>query len=139
MARIVQRSALIRSRLFGYDMIRAKNRSLEAGFTLIELMTVTAIVGILASIAVPQFGSYKSRGFDARAQIDLRHVATAEEAYFSEYNVYKDCDESTCTGLLRELTTLSPGVLVGVVAAGNGFTATATHPKGTGQTFTIIQ
>ena len=115
------------------------SKQIQGGFTLIELLIVTAIIGILAAIAVPQFNSYKSRAFDARTRVDLRHVVTAEEAYYSAFNEYKDCDQATCPALLPELTSLSPGVIVGVVSAGDGFTATASHPKGTGQVFTIIQ
>ena len=69
----------------------------EKGFTLIELMIVIAIIGILAAIAIPQFTSYRQRGFNAAAMSDLRNAATAQEAYFT--------DGQTYTTTLGDLTT----------------------------------
>ena len=50
-------------------------RSQCAGFTLLELLTIIVIVGILALVAVPRFGtsgSFDSRGFYDRATAVVR-------------------------------------------------------------------
>ena len=108
----------------------------ESGFTLIELLVVIAIIGILAAIAIPQFAEYRARGFDARAKSDLRNVATAEEAYFVDNEVYKTCaDSTTCANDLSGIGELSAGVALEITATTTGFTGSSNHGKGTGVTF----
>ena len=58
------------------------------GFTLIELLIVIVIIGILAAIAIPKFATTKEKAYLTAMKSDLRNLATAEEAYFSDWVAY---------------------------------------------------
>lgn len=60
----------------------------KAGFSLVELMVVVAIIGILATIAVPNFQKFQARAKQSNARVELTGLYTAQKSFFTEYNTY---------------------------------------------------
>ncbi len=58
----------------------------QAGFTLIELMIVVAIIGILAAVAVPQYQNFTRKSKASEAALLLDSILTMEAGYFTKKN-----------------------------------------------------
>jgi type IV pilus assembly protein PilA len=58
------------------------------GFTLIELMIVVSIVGLLSSVAIPNYMRFQMKTKSTEAKTSLASIRTAEESYFAEYGRY---------------------------------------------------
>lgn len=63
-------------------------RDKDKGFTLVELLVVIVIIGILAGIAIPLFLNQRKKGVDAGTQSDLKALATVQETYYVDKQVY---------------------------------------------------
>ena len=66
-----------------------KKYQANKGFTLIELMIVVAIIGIIASIALPAYQNSVQKAKRADAQGALLGLANALERYYTENNSYQ--------------------------------------------------
>ena len=80
--------------------------SKKTGFTLIELLIVVVIIGILATIVVPQFDKVRERAFNATVLSDIRTtIAEVERYVITKYAFPGDENDLFAEGL-----TLSPDV-----------------------------
>lgn len=60
----------------------------KASFTLIELLIVVLIIGILASIAIPNVKQAFTRAQIARVYSDFRHISSAIEQYTADHGAH---------------------------------------------------
>ena len=76
-----------------------KNRRIHntAGYTLIELLTVVTIIGILASIAIPNYRGYRDKAKVVTVVSTLRQIRLAQEVYWTDHQKYFQIDPTTQT------------------------------------------
>ena len=63
----------------------------QDGFSLVETMVVVAIVALLAAVAIPNFKHYQAKAKLTEAKLQLAAAYTAEQTFFSTYNLYGSC------------------------------------------------
>lgn len=116
------------------DSVKIAKR-LESGFSLVELLVVVSIVGILAGVSMGHLKEWRARGFDARAESDLKNGASAQHSEYADSERYIACASAeNCAVQLDGITTFSKGTTLAFSSLdpASNFTGTATHPQGTG-------
>lgn len=112
---------------------------LARGFTLIELLIVVAIIGVIAAIAVPQYGDYLTRSKLTEATATLSEHRVKMEQFFQDNRTYV----SACaTGSIAATPTgrYFTYACSGLSTTGFTITATGIAAQGTdGFVFTINQ
>lgn len=105
-------------------------RRADAGYTLVEMMIVVALLGILAAVAIPTYRGYVNSGKEAEAKAGLSTIALLEEQYFAENRTYVvGADAAALTaaiGFRPEVdTNFTWTVAAGGAGIGSSFLATA--------------
>jgi prepilin-type N-terminal cleavage/methylation domain-containing protein len=91
--------------------------SSRAGFTLVEIMIVVAILALLAAIALPQFTSHKEEGKASAMVSSLSVFRTAVDSYWTQHDKFPG--QGGAAELVNQLTKSTNKA--GTVGTGTGF------------------
>lgn len=108
------------------------------GFTLLELMIVVAIIGVVASVAIPAYTGYLTTARMSEAKNNIAALKLAEEEYYLENNNYFDGanagEINTNSGSLWTVSAGESGTPYfdyAIIVSGAGYTITAQGKAGT--------
>jgi len=88
---------------------RTLARRAQAGFTLIELMIVVAIIGILAAIAIPQYQTYVAKSQVQRVVAETGNQKTAVEDCILNGKISTAAGDTQCLGTATGSNLLTAG------------------------------
>jgi type IV pilus assembly protein PilA len=104
--------------------MRTRTSGSDRGFTLVEVLVVTVVLGVLAAIAVPTLVGQKAKAYKAAMRADLRMVVNAQATLATD-----GAGPTTDVAVLEDHGyRRSDGVTVPhVVATGSSYVACVSH------------
>ena len=100
------------------------------GLTLIELMIVILVLGVLVSLAYPNYRQFATRATRTEAKAALLQIAANQERWYLNNNAYTTDLRNLGFDVADNYETDTGSYEISVVAADtNNFTATATYLK----------
>ena len=87
----------------GFGMARyAGKRTNKAGFTLIEMIVVLAIIAVLAAIAIANYAAFKKRAYEAEAKECLGELRKLAWVFYMENGAFPTLDQLELWGYWKD-------------------------------------
>lgn len=115
--------------------MQTKQRCKQGGFTLIELMIVVAVIGVLATIAIPQYQNYVKKSEASSALATLRSLVTNIDTYYAENGSFTtNVSDLGGASDMNKLGTITLAAASGASGASGATSSTATFTFGSNAT-----